>query len=84
MKNEVGRISKNPYQDVIVFCALYRGHPYVHLQTLPAGADAPEDPEHPRILSLSPRTVEELLPLLAQARTLAVKLGDDAERGLKS
>lgn len=76
----VGRVGKNPYQDLVVFCAMYRGHPYVHLQTLPTGADGPEDPEHPRILSLSPQAVQDLLPLLAQARILAVKLGDEEER----
>lgn len=77
---EIGRIAKNDHQDIRVFVSLYRNRPFVQVQTLPTGASEPEDPGRPRILSLSPETVQALLPLLAKARAAAVRLGDDEER----
>lgn len=66
MKDVIGRISKNPYQDLVVFCALYRGRPRkVRRHWLRT------------FCVLSPETVRDLLPLLSEAQALAERLGED-------
>lgn len=74
----VGRVPRNPFLDLIVSIRKFRSRIYVALETVPAGADGPEESERPRIMSLTPETTKALLPLLAEAQALAVRFtGDD-------
>ena len=79
--HEIGRVRKSFHQDVRISVTSYRNHPFVTLETLASGAEVAEDPQRPRIVSFSPQTVKDLLPLLAEAQAFAAKFDDEEEAG---
>lgn len=74
--HELGRVSRNLSEDIRARVTLYRGRPYISLEMLATGAEEQEDPQRPRVLSLSARTVRDLLPMLAEGQALAARFED--------